>query len=304
MEFKVGEFIYYYLRSMRLYYGFVTGVATLAGVVAAVGRGAGWSFTVIFILSTGFLAWGVNQIFSDYCDRQEDALNAPHRAMVAGKLAVKPALTLSVVFTLIFITGTAFIAPLALLVLVAGGVLNLGYSWSKHLPIVNAAVYSAAISCCAVYGWLGAGGGWRMEMLSLAVWMFPAHFLMCSYSYYKDAAGDRAAGIRTLANLLPDNVTLPWMAVLSLLYTGSLGFYSGFSVSGTILLIIQTALIGLLTCSLYRRSCHRATRLNCELCVMWLWGLILRASAWWWLGIIISLLSIELIFRWYRDEKE
>ena len=77
MKTKVKEFIYYYLRSMRLYYSFVTGVSTLAGVVAAIGSGAEWNGRVVFVLATGFLAWGVNQIFSDYCDREEDSLNAP-----------------------------------------------------------------------------------------------------------------------------------------------------------------------------------------------------------------------------------
>lgn len=304
MKTKVKEFIYYYLRSMRLYYSFVTGVSTLAGVVAAMGRGAEWNGRVVFVLATGFLAWGVNQIFSDYCDREEDSLNAPHRAMVTGKLAVRPALMVSVILMVIFALGTAVIAPLALLVLVAGGVLNLGYSWSKHLPVVNAVIYGAAISCCAVYGWLGAGGVWSIDMLKPALWMFPAHVIMCSYSYYKDAPGDRAVGIRTLANMLPERVSLPLMTVSSMLYTVVLGFYCDFNAGGIILLCGQMVVIALLTYCLYARYYHRATRFNCELCVIWLWGLIVCNSAWWWIGIIVSLLTIELIFRWYRDEKE
>ena len=51
MKTKVKEFIYYYLRSMRLYYSFVTGVSTLAGVVAAIGSGAEWNGRVVFVLA-------------------------------------------------------------------------------------------------------------------------------------------------------------------------------------------------------------------------------------------------------------
>ena len=85
----VKRFLLAYLRSMRLYYCFVTGTATLAGCIAA--RGVTehlpvWDWCDTAVIVIGFLAWGVNQVVSDWFDRKEDALNAPHRPMVMGEL--------------------------------------------------------------------------------------------------------------------------------------------------------------------------------------------------------------------------
>ena len=80
------KFIYNYLRSMRLYYGFVTATTVLAGLYQwhRFGSGtdsalhpAGWTRRDAALLAMGFFAWGFNQIFSDWCDRKEDAINAP-----------------------------------------------------------------------------------------------------------------------------------------------------------------------------------------------------------------------------------
>ena len=75
-------FAYYYLRSMRLYYGFVTGTTTLVGCLLS-GHTLAESRTWL-LFTMGFFAWGFNQIFSDWYDRHEDAINAPHRPMVTG----------------------------------------------------------------------------------------------------------------------------------------------------------------------------------------------------------------------------
>ena len=80
------RFLYQYIRSMRLYYGFVTGTTVLFGIWMAHADGSAWGWREAMALIVGFLAWGVNQIFSDYCDRKEDAVNAPHRPMVSGEL--------------------------------------------------------------------------------------------------------------------------------------------------------------------------------------------------------------------------
>ena len=72
---------------MRLYYGFVTATTVLVGLCLVrfgTGGAGAWTVRDAALLAMGFLSWGFNQIFSDWCDRKEDAINAPHRPMVTG----------------------------------------------------------------------------------------------------------------------------------------------------------------------------------------------------------------------------
>lgn len=85
---EAGRFLFYYLRSMRLYYGFVTGATVLLGLAAASVCFSkdplpDWRGMTALIL--GFLAWGANQIFNDWGNLAEDRINAPERPMVTGK---------------------------------------------------------------------------------------------------------------------------------------------------------------------------------------------------------------------------
>ena len=79
----------------RLYYGFVTGTTTLVGCLASGHTLAEERTWILFAM--GFLAWGFNQIFSDWYDRTKDAINAPHRPMVTGALKPAPAFAASLV---------------------------------------------------------------------------------------------------------------------------------------------------------------------------------------------------------------
>ena len=203
------KFLYYYLRSMRLYYGFVTATTVLAGLYQwhRFGSGtdsalhsAGWTLRDAALLAMGFFAWGFNQIFSDWCDRKEDAINAPHRPMVTGALKPLPAFAVSAAGLAVIAVAGFLMSPWTLVFLALGGALNIAYSLLKRVPVLNCLVYACAISCCALFAI--AGMAKRCPTLDefgfVAVWIVPVHFLMCHNSYYKDVKGDRAAGVRTL----------------------------------------------------------------------------------------------------------
>ena len=92
------RFLYFYIRSMRLYYGFVTATTVLAGLACwhlFNQTTIVWTLRDAALIAMGFFAWGFNQIFSDWFDRKEDAINAPHRPMVTGELTPRPAFALS-----------------------------------------------------------------------------------------------------------------------------------------------------------------------------------------------------------------
>ena len=80
------SFIKAYLKSMRLYYSFVTGMAGWIGVAYYELLASNHSEHTIEIIPSQekkivilimlFLGWGVNQIINDYLGLKEDRINA------------------------------------------------------------------------------------------------------------------------------------------------------------------------------------------------------------------------------------
>ncbi|MBO4511860.1 MAG: UbiA family prenyltransferase [Victivallales bacterium] len=314
------SFLYNYIRSMRLYYCFVTGTTVLVGMTLAldITNMAGYDKPTMaqqaLLLLVGFLSWGVNQIFSDYLDRKEDAINAPHRPMVTGALPPRPALLLSAILILAFAIASAFVSVWTLPVLACGAVLNCAYSLLKKVPVLNCIVYACAISCCALYGYVGCLNAFHHAslLLFLATLLVVIHFLMCHNSYYKDVPGDKAASIRTLQTIFHRHVSI----TVSLALFAAFFIYSVISLfhclDGTssnlinflIHLLLQILLASLHIKNILAENHHKATRLNCELCVSMLYTLILQIEHSQLITEILSLLIIEALFIWYRDEKE
>ena len=298
------KFVYYYLRSMRLYYGFVTGTTTLVGCLASghtLAEGRTW-----LLFAMGFLAWGFNQIFSDWCDRKEDAINAPHRPMVTGALKPAPAFAVSLVGLGAIAVVGFLLSPWTLVFLGIGGALNIAYSLLKRVPVLNCLVYACAISCCALFGWAGSVGALLPveRSLLLIAYLVPIHFLMCHNSYYKDVPCDRAAGVRTLQTICPTvaatlSVVLMIIPVVALKLVARWQGWSG--MPWLALCLIVGLLSGLFLFALKARHYHKATNFNCQLCVVLLH---LRSFPESWPVCIASLIAINLLFLWYRDEKE
>ncbi|OQA84155.1 MAG: prenyltransferase [Lentisphaerae bacterium ADurb.Bin242] len=308
------KFLYYYIRSMRLYYGFVTGAATLAGVFPAVySRGNGWTWRVFPVIAVGFLAWGINQIINDYSDREEDRINAPHRPMVSGKLAPHPAWLLSCLLMFCFAVISCFLTVWTLLPIGLGFLFNLLYAHTKGIPLLGNVVYGVSLSMCTLYGYLGASGGVRdfrniTSILTLCGFLALSHFLMCLYSTLKDVEGDRAAGKKTLSVMIGNRKTQRIAGIFAALLLG-LYFIPAFMIWGDpgyfiiawgwcVILAAWNALM------FASGEIHRSTKSNCQSCAaQQLLVLSLYSSA----GLVVMLfswLAVELLFRWYPDEKE
>ena len=308
------RFLYYYLRSMRLYYGFVTATTVLAGLCLAHGTynelklswtltDLPWTLRDAAFLAMGFFAWGFNQIFSDWCDRKEDAINAPHRPMVTGALKPLPAFAVSAAGLAVIAVVGYLMSPWTLAFLALGGVLNIAYSLLKRVPVLNCLVYACAISCCALFAI--AGMAKRCPTLDefgfVAAWIMPVHFLMCHNSYYKDVKGDRAAGVRTLQTSYHKYVA----ELVSIAFVGlaifAAGIMHGEGPQKKALVILILAIAVAFQCSVEKMKYHRATCFNCQLCVLLLH---VRFFAMTWPYAIASLIAIPLLFLWYNDEKE
>lgn len=197
---SLGTFLRAYVKSMRLYYAFVTGIAGWIGVAYARFLHPDTASLPLAALTLGilFLSWGINQIVNDYLGLAEDRINAPHRPMVTGALHPRAALALS--FTLLALAAvvTWWLSPWALVPLLAGIGLNVLYEYAKGVPVVGNIVFGLMIAMCTTYGFLATNNGypveWKTGRLSVLALVVLMNGLMTYYTYFKDYAGDKAAG--------------------------------------------------------------------------------------------------------------
>jgi len=205
------KFVKLYVKSMRLYYSFVTGIAGWLGFafyqhIATDYRTVEIMPSVerqIVIISILFLSWGVNQIINDYLGLKEDRINAPQRPMVTGELNHKAALSVSAALMLgVFFITWFYLERIALIPLVLGVLLNVLYEYSKSRGILGNIVFGLMITMCSAYGFLAAGPTqapyFTKSRLSVIAIVWLMNGLMTFYTYFKDYKGDRRAGKNTI----------------------------------------------------------------------------------------------------------
>ncbi|HDS09920.1 MAG TPA: ubiquinone biosynthesis protein UbiA [Firmicutes bacterium] len=207
------RFLKAYIKSMRLYYSFVTGFAGWIGV-------AYYEFLVncptehtieitptpekkLIILFMLFMSWGINQIINDYLGLKEDRINAPDRPMVTGELHPGWALALSI-FLLGVCAGITwfFLNPFAIIFLITGVLLNVIYEFAKGYVFLGNIVFGVMIVQATLYGGYASGPTensflirWRLAGLIL---VGVINGLMTFYTYFKDYHGDKIAGKNTI----------------------------------------------------------------------------------------------------------
>jgi geranylgeranylglycerol-phosphate geranylgeranyltransferase len=207
------KFLKEYVKSMRLYYSFVTGLAGWIGVAyyeyaaglqtPGIPAHASAPARKLVILALAFLGWGINQIVNDYLGLKEDRINAPERPMVTGALNPRKALLLSVFFIIASALVTwFFLEPVGVVFLLAGVLLNVLYETAKGHGIWGNIVFGLMISMASLYGFYSMGqvkGSFGLvHILPVLALLSTVNGLMTLYTYFKDYRGDRRAGKRTL----------------------------------------------------------------------------------------------------------
>jgi geranylgeranylglycerol-phosphate geranylgeranyltransferase len=200
---NISTFIYAYVKSMRLYYAFITGIAGWIGV-------SFYKFCMpdefnyprsIVILAMLFLSWGVNQIINDYLGLPEDRINAPNRPMVTGELNPRWAMTTSIVLLLVVTGVSFFLNPWAVIPVIAGVMLNVLYEYAKAWSLIGNVVFGFSIAMCTAYGFVASGPlpdpVFTSNRVSAFLLVALLNGVMTYYTYFKDHKGDAAAGKRT-----------------------------------------------------------------------------------------------------------
>jgi geranylgeranylglycerol-phosphate geranylgeranyltransferase len=199
---EIKKFIYFYLKSMRLYYCFITGISGWVGVAFYdFCMRQNYSFKSAFIIMLLFLAWGTNQVINDFLGLPEDRINAPNRPMVTGELNIKWSLIISAVSILFMLVISWFLNPWSTIPIIVGVGFNVLYEYAKAWSLLGNLVYGISISMCTVYGFLASGplpeNVITCNRISVLVIIVIANGLMAYFSYFKDYDGDKAAGKKT-----------------------------------------------------------------------------------------------------------
>ncbi len=252
------RFIFYYLKSMRLYYAFVTLTAGWVGVAMYCSESTPSLLNKIITLSIMFVGWGVNQIINDYMGLKEDRINAPERPMVSGKLQAKPALFVSVLVISTAVIWSFLQNPLSLIPLLGGVLMNIVYSYAKGYGILGNLTFGLSISACTWYSYVVLGGG-LLEFFQKywTVWVIVVllNMIMTYFTYFKDYKGDKEASKNTLvvkwglekaSNI---GVIFSFMPVIILgtLYNGDRNF---------LVSIILASILFILTGILFKKDCE------------------------------------------------
>jgi len=210
---SITRFLAAYVRSMRLYYSFVTGIAGWLGVAYYEYLAGNPSLRTIevapapekklVILALLFLSWGINQIINDYLGLAEDRINAPQRPMVTGEL--NPRLAVVVSGMLMVGAGVVtwvYLEPIANVFLIAGVLLNVLYEYAKGHGILGNLVFGLMIAMAPLYGGYASGPtaatALQSNRISVLLLVLVMNALMTYYTYFKDYRGDLLAGKRTL----------------------------------------------------------------------------------------------------------
>ncbi len=319
---KLLNFIKYYLISMRLHFGFITGMGGMLGI-SYYEHLSNSSISLekkIFAIIVLFLSYGINQIINDYTGIEEDKINAPNRPMVSGKLAAKPALWLSICLMAAVGLITLVIAPLAIIPVIAGVLINYLYEYAKSVSILGNIFFGLSMMSCPVYGFLmGDQRNYQSLPYSIIIGViFLLSYttgLMTYFTYFKDHQGDKIAGKKTyivrhgvdkskrhgiIFSLLP-------VVILAIFFASSIFPIDLFNNTIFIFLLALTLLLQIWTAFLYYFNpfppqAFFQQRENIQACVQ---SIVLPIACYnSQLALILSLISfigIEILFNLHRD---
>lgn len=203
------EFTINYIKSMRLYYAFVTGIPGWLGVAYYESIAVKLNLPPVPLWKKGivlvalFLSWGINQIVNDYLGIEEDRINAPQRPMVTGKLNPTKALKLTGFFLIVLsIITWKYLNPVALIPMFIGITLNVIYEYAKGKGVWGNIVFGFMILTTAYYGGLASGNlskvTFTLNVIGVSILVVVVNGMMTFYTYFKDYRGDKKAGKRTL----------------------------------------------------------------------------------------------------------
>ena len=183
-------------------------LGALAGIAAAE-PSKGWVRPALSVMIAG-AGWGVGQLLNDLLDRATDAVNAPERAIVSGRLSARHALLTAVVTGIVLAIATAALHPCGWALAACGVLLILSYNLAKSRPLLGNVSLGALIALTVAMGIAASSTEGTFDGLVVAISRARATLVLTAAiaawylqaNYEKDRKGDQIAGYLTLAVVL------------------------------------------------------------------------------------------------------
>lgn len=184
---------------------FAASWAFLCGVVAS--GALNWSFEslsrmLLGVLMAGPILCGLSQIVNDYCDREVDAINEPHRLIPSGLISTRHVWVTTVVLTVIGSMIALWLGREVALFVAIGFLFAVSYSMKPFRGKRNGWIGNALVSF-SYEGLAWAAGhaalaslSWQSALLAL-FYSLGAHGIM-TVNDFKSMEGDRRMGIRSI----------------------------------------------------------------------------------------------------------
>src|SRR4051812_4992625 len=181
------------LWALRPHFFVLPALAALAGAASAAPAALSWRSALAAVIAAA--GWGAGQLLNDFLDRASDAINAPDRAIVAGRLPARWALLGATLLASLAVGGTFWVHPRAWALASLGGALLFSYDTAKRWPLLGNLAHGALMATVASIGRASVAaidhdiawstfagdalfGGWQMQIAvsSVAAWYLQSNY--------------------------------------------------------------------------------------------------------------------------------
>jgi chlorophyll/bacteriochlorophyll a synthase len=260
--------------------------AFLCGAIASGGLFWGiepLSRLALGIFMAGPLLTGMSQVVNDYCDREVDAINEPHRLIPSGQVSLRHVYILTVILTVLGTVIALFLGGQVALYVGLGLICALAYSL-KPLRAKRNGWYGNALVAISYEGlaWLAghvAFGVLTSQSIAIAMlYSLGAHGIM-TVNDFKSIKGDTRMGIRsipvqygkvTAARMVVTIMGLAQLGVIALL------FWWGHTIAAGVvgLLLVAQSIPNV---RFIRDPEHNEVFFNATAIMLFVWGMLAAA---------------------------
>ena len=209
-HFSKKEIFLSYITILRLVNGIVAGFAAAFGVVLSYPDGITFDpLPMILVVIAAMLVSSQAMIFNDIADREEDAINAPHRPIPTGKISVRTAWIYGIIVACLAL-GVAIAIDIiynlyglsVATAILFGGLLDLYDFKLKRLGFWGNVSIGTCVLALFVYGSLHTYliyGSFAWVPIVVGACAASGNVGREIIKGFPDIEGDREAGVRTLA---------------------------------------------------------------------------------------------------------
>lgn len=235
------------------------------------------------ILMAGPVLTGLSQVVNDYCDRDVDAINEPHRLIPSGQVSLRHVYILTVILTWLGTSIALLLGSQVALFVGIGLICALAYSLrpfraKRNGWIGNALVAISYEGLAWVAGHVAFGELTTQSALVALVYSLGAHGIM-TVNDFKSIRGDTLMGIRSIpvqyGKLVAARMVVTIMG-LAQLAVAALLFWWGHPVAASVVLLLLAAQ-SVPNVRFIRDPEHNEVFFNATAIMLFVWGMLAAA---------------------------